>query len=346
MTLLRKEAITNLPRDAMPSDPALPGLVLLDPPIRLIHVAAPLLRDWLGPHARLLDGRVTVKRFVAGKRCIFELELTTAREKTSSVERRRLIGKIYAKDHGEKAYHALQALKSKAFAGGRFLIPEPLAYDSTWRLLLVSRAKGKSLRALLVTGSHVSRELKAAAEWLLQLHQCGIRIGRAYTTERQLHTLAMWKKSLTEVFPEAEPLMGNLLRQIAERKSALPPWKPAPTHRDFSPDHLIVDGDRITGLDFDEFCQYDPLFDVAHFQAHLRLLSLINFGALDRFDSWAQHFESCYLAGAQDYSADRVRFYEAIAYFKLAHIAAAVRPFPNWKHTTEALLGAANRLAE
>src|SRR5881628_1835001 len=71
---------------------------------------------------------------------------------------------------------------------------------------------------------------------------------------------------------------------------ALGGWTPVPTHRDFSPDHIVIDGDRITVLDLDEFCQYDPLLDVAHFVTHLRFLGLVSYGNLSRFDHLAARF--------------------------------------------------------
>lgn len=123
-----------------------------------------------------------------------------------------------------------------------------------------------------------------AAKWLLKLHSCGYAGGREYTFSRHLHTLKRWKRILTEIDPEYGCLFGEVLARVETRGLALPGWTPAPIHRDFSPDNLVVDRNKCTVLDLDEFCQYDPLFDVAHFATHVRFLGLSCFGALRRLD--------------------------------------------------------------
>src|SRR5256885_8313779 len=59
----------------VPDDAALPGVVFLHQPRRLVEVLSPLLTEGLDPGARLVDSRVAIHRYVPGKRCIFELEL-------------------------------------------------------------------------------------------------------------------------------------------------------------------------------------------------------------------------------------------------------------------------------
>ncbi|HEX2710753.1 MAG TPA: phosphotransferase, partial [Candidatus Acidoferrales bacterium] len=111
--------------------------------------------------------------------------------------------------------------------------------------------------------------------------------------------------------------MAALLARFEERGKELAGWTPGPIHRDFSPEHLVVHGDQFTGLDFDEFCQYDPLFDVAQFSAHLAFPGLTHFGTLDHFDTLAERFLAAYQACGGDYSQARLGLYKAIAYFKL-----------------------------
>jgi hypothetical protein len=166
-----------------------------------------------------------------------------------------------------------------------------LAYLPSHRLLLSSWTEGTPLGSLILDGVDGVPLVKAAAEWLLAFGQSGVRSARPYSLERHLRTLAAWKELLVEVFPEGE---------------------------------RIVDGDRTTGVDLDEFCQYDPLFDVAHFIAQLRFLGLAHFGRLDHFRSLAETFRVTYEAGASFLSEEKLRFYEAIAYFKLARFVSLV----------------------
>ncbi len=329
---------------AVPYDAALPGLALLHrPPAQVVEALSPLLANCLGPDAQFLDYRIDIRRYVPGKRCLFEIEVTIGHAADGAAERRCFIGKLYSGDQGANTYETLQQLWCHGFATGYFFVPQPLAYDPAWHLLILSSARGESLRALLLSQKDVSRAVDGAAKWLLKLHTCGFGGGRLYDLSRHLHTLALWKRYVTEVYPEAGRSFGDVLGRVEEQGSALAGWTPAPTHRDFSPDHLLVEGNQLTGLDFDEFCYYDPLFDVAHFIGHLRFLGLIYFGRLNQFDSLADRFQASYEAGAQDYSPARVCLYQAIAYLKLAHIAAVVRRPQAWEQIVGTLLREAQR---
>ena len=99
-------------------------------------------------------------------------------------------------------------------------------------------------------------------------------------------------------------------------------------------------------IDFDECRQYDPVFDVAHFLAHLRLLGLRYAGDLTRFDGLGEIFQTAYRAGARDFSEARVRFYQAAAYIKLAHIVAVVVRPAAWRDATEEFLRRAETALE
>jgi hypothetical protein len=302
-----------------------------------------LLANWLGPEAQLLESSAVPWRYVPGKRCNFQIELVIAPASGAAVERRRVVGKLYAKDCGAKVYRMLRDFRGHGFDRGRFLVPQPLAYDPRWKLLLLTWAEGDLLRSLLLGNAEVSGRIEEAADWLLRLHRSGVTTGRRLTLRRHLQTLAVQKQRVAEVYPESERLLGDVLRRIEERGGALSGWTPGPTHRDFSPDHLVFDGGHVTALDFDEFCQYDPMFDVAHFMAHLRLLGLRHFGAMNRFDSLAERFRASYQAGAPGYSAARLCLCQAIAYFKLAHILAVVVQPPGWKEAVDTFLRGAQQ---
>jgi Phosphotransferase enzyme family len=349
---------------AAPDDAALPGAVLLQQPRRLAEVLSPLLAEWLDPGTRLVDSRVAIRRHVPGKRCIFELELVLARGGADAAETRTVMGKLYAGGEGARVHDTLRRLWASGFSSGPLTVPRPLAYEPDWQLLLLSRATGTALRQLLLASpalpalqdrtealarasgrvsSHVSGLVERAAEWLMKLHTSAVTGGRRYTFDRHLHTLAHWQRRVTAVYPDATGPFGAVLARIEAQGRSLPAWEPAPTHRDFSPDHVVVDGVRLTALDFDEFCQYDPLFDVAHFVAHLRLLGLTSCGMVQRFDEMASRFKMAYEAQAKEYSAARVRLYEAIAYLKLAHIIACITRPRGWQQSVATLLREAQR---
>ena len=330
----------------LPFDPALPGTALLQNPAQLRAVLSHRLENWLGPGSSLFDARVAVRHFFPGKRCSAELELLVGPTRGAPAERRRVLGKFYSDDHGAGVYDALSELRRTGFDVGRFVVPRPLGYDVAHRLLLLEWTQGESLRARLAAAPPTREDVTDAAAWLLRLHTCGVTSGRQYTRTRHIETLTGWMQQLTARFPEGEQLLADVLAGIRERGQAHSDWQPGPTHRDFSPEHLVVSGDRVVGLDLDEFCQYDPLFDVAHFTAHLRFLGLTRFGTLQHFDPLIDDFIAAYRAGSVGDSAERRRLYEAIAFVKLGRFVVLVRSFPDWRQTLPVLLKHALQLVQ
>jgi Phosphotransferase enzyme family len=328
----------------VPVDAALPGSVLLQQPEQLVAVLSLLLAEWLGGDAQLMASRVAVRRYVPGRRCLVDLELVIHRDGVASAEGRSVVGKLYAGDEAARVYETLTQLWARGFGTGPYTVPQPLAYDPAWRLLLLSRASGRVLRELLLDAVNVSAAVDRAVAWLVKLHTCGLSGGRRYSFDRHLHTLGLWQGRLSDVYPDALQPFGSVLAQVARRGRDVAGWEPAPTHRDFSPDHLVIDEARVCGLDFDEFCQYDPLFDVAHFVAHLQFLGLTFYGALHRFDALATRFQAAYEARAREYSIERIRLYQAIAYLKLAYITACVTRPSDRAQVVATLLREAQRI--
>jgi len=319
-------------------DSALPGYALLRQDKLRTELISDLLRRWLHPQAELLESNAELRRHVPGKRCNFQIDLTILPAPGAPLERRRVVGKVYSRDQGARVYEALHEFRNQGFAGSPFLVPQPLAYDPRWKLLLLGWSEGELLRSLVLGGSDVSHRMEEAANWLLKFHQCGVTTGRRHTFRRHLETLKSQTQRLVNVHPELEGRLGSILCRIEERGEALSGWTAGPTHYDFSPDHVVFHEGRVTVIDFDEFRQYDPMFDVAHFRAQLCLLGLRYMGDVTRFNELCEPFQEAYRVGARDYSEARVRFYQAVAYIKMAHIVGVVARPPAWKEAIEVFL--------
>jgi phosphotransferase family enzyme len=328
------------------SDGALPALSLFERPAELIGILSSLLAERLGANRRVVDCCATVRRYVPGKRCIVLFEVRIESEESSTVESQNLIGKLYANGQGQKVFETLQELWSRGFADRKLTISEPLAYDPRWQLLLLGHSKGKLLRNLILAQPDLEQALEGAAEWLAKLHGCGIPRGRRYSLEGHLRTLGARTRELEQVSPDAARRYGEVLIGIERHAHDIEKRSAGPTHRDFSPDHLIVDGNRFTGLDFDEFCQYDPLFDVAHFIAHVGYLGLLHSGSLHQFDSLAARFCTAYKSCTRNRSFARLGLNLALAYLKLAQIVGLVTRPDNREEMMHALLAEAQQFSE
>ncbi len=344
MTLETTKHTTGVSEGA-PTDPALPGLSLLSRPAELMGLLSSLLTHWLGANRLILDCRVKLRRYVPGKRCILALELSVESKESGGVECRKLIGKVYGNDQGKKAYDTLRELRDHGFADGRLTVSEPLAYDPRWQLLLLDHSQGELLRNLILAQSDLEGALEGAAEWLVKLHGCKATGGRHYALQDHLGTLRVRQQALEQVSPNAASSFGAVLARIESRLNKITEqFLPGPTHHDFSPDHLLVDENRFAGLDFDEFRQYDPLFDVAHFMAHIGYLGLLDSGSLHRFNALAERFLAAYQRWNQ--SLGRLELYLALAYLKLAQIVALVTRPDDWREMTDTILAEAQRLSQ
>jgi Ser/Thr protein kinase RdoA (MazF antagonist) len=74
--------------------------------------------------------------------------------------------------------------------------------------------------------------------------------------------------------PELHEPVGRILARCERWASALPKSDSVVTHRDFYPDQLIVDGNRICLLDLDLCCLAPCGLDLGNFCAHLTEWSL------------------------------------------------------------------------
>lgn len=332
-------------RPSVPQDPALPGLALLRNQNKFTEALTPLLKGRFGNDIRLEQTRHSVRRHVLGKRCIVKLEVVLRSAPGAPVEQHRILAKYYSGDRGATVFENCQELWRRGFSIGNLRIAEPIAYHPRWQCLIVRWESGRTLRDFLLAGEDAGRALEGAASWLLKLHSCRFRGGRIYGYQRHFHTLGVWERNLVSAHRDLGAEFGNIRRLIKKELTKSKKGPRVPTHRDFSPEHLVVDEDRFVGLDFDEFCQYDPLFDVAHFIAHLRFLALTSFGALDYFDSQAARFEEAYASGSPSFSQARMRLMLAIAFLKLAYLEAVVHRMKDGKNIAFQLLEAANQFA-
>lgn len=326
-------------------DPTLPGLSLLHHAQRFNEALTPLLKGRFGNDVCLEQTRYSVRRHVPGKRCIVKLEVLMRSAPGAPAEQHWLLAKYYSGHHGATVFKNCQELWRRGFSIGELRIAEPIAYHRRWQVLFLGWESGRTIRDFLIAREDANRAIEGAATWLLKLHACRYRGGRIYGYQRHFHTLGVWERNLVSGHRDLAGEFGNIRKLIKRELAKCKKGPRVATHRDFSPEHLVVEEDRFVGLDFDEFCQYDPLFDVAHFIAHLRFLALTSFGALDHFDSQAARFEEVYASGSAVFSKPRMQLLLAIAFLKLAYLEAVVRRMKDGKEIVFKLLEAANQFA-
>ena len=273
--------LTSAPAD----EAALPSLPLLTDAAR----ARRLLEQWLRAAApayaglRLAGCTPRVVRSKPGNRCtiLYDLAYPPGVDGPSLV-----VAKAYRGDKGRNAWDGMRALWASPLAAGEVVtIAEPLAYLPELGVVVQGpvgeRQTLKQLvRAALASGaSGALAELDAAmdrtAAGLAALHTCGADYGEPVTVAGELAEVRGTLRALAAAVPELTDAATPLLATLAELATGKPPDPAAPSHGSFRPAQVLLDGDRVAFVDFDDACQAEPAMDLALFTSSVKGVGLV-----------------------------------------------------------------------
>lgn len=235
-------------------DPELPALALALDPIR---AQEELTR--LPALAGTAIEEIRVVRHKPGRRCLVAYDLGDAGTVYGKVQRRR---------YGKSGHRLLASLRAAGFDGEKdgIAVPEPLGVVGAFRMWLQREVAGQPCAELLHNAALGSRVAEAAHK----LHAAGV------TPERQEHgpeeELRILEECLGQVAAERPRLasrLGRLLDRCARAARGLARASRCGIHRDFYADQLLVDGPRLTLVDFDLYCLGDPALDAGNFLGHV-----------------------------------------------------------------------------
>ena len=230
-------------------------------------------------HARLRGIRVT--RHKPGRRCLVEYEVgleSPGRPRETLV----VLGKARVRGVDEKSYRVQRTLRETGFGGedGDPGVPETLGTVPEFHMWLQRKVGGKTSTGSLA-GSEGMRIARRIAELAHNLHQA--RVTPLRRPHEMCDELAILRERLSRVAGERPHLEARLWRVLGacERLGASVPGRvPCGIHRDFYPDQVLVDGDRLWLLDLDLYCEGDPALDIGNFLGHIEEQSLRTLGDL------------------------------------------------------------------
>ena len=241
--------------------------------------------------------KVLRKRLGSRQVIIYRLMLLNeANPKMSSVQ---LVGKRYANGaEGEKAFSLMQQLWRSGFGeGSRFKIPKPLCYLPEFKLLVQERAHGTLLPKYLGRGNDAGlARTKMVARWLAKLHQLeDIPTGIDFSAgdETSINNFAC---QVGQRHPCLAPRLQDLAASICERITYPQGLALRAVHGDFHPENIFVTQDRVTVIDFDNFCRSDPARDLGYIVAQMRAMAYFSTGLLQAADREIRAFLHVYLA--------------------------------------------------
>lgn len=188
----------------------------------------------------------------------------------------RLLGKVKARGLDRLAAPLLTALREAGFGDGSedgISVPEPLGQIAALHVWFQRLVPGVPVSIHL--GAPDGPELCGrAAEALVKLHQARVRPRREHRLADEREILATRLGRLAAARPTLEARLTRLLEACDRLLARLPFHEPRGLHRDFYPDQLLWNGERIYLLDLDLHAAGHPDLDAGNFLGHLEEGSL------------------------------------------------------------------------
>lgn len=274
-------------------DSGIPGIDRAMSPESMANVLAEFVSDDQAPPSSS-ELAITLLRLKRARRCLLRYDYVD----TKTLERfeASFIGKMRARGVDSKTFRLNQVLWNGAFgpsATDGIHVPEPVALLSEPAMYLLRTVHAPTLGTKLNTPDGEGYCYRAG-QALHKLHtQCPLP-SRRHTGSDELRILREKLAATCHELPALAPRIRNILSASEVLLSKIPDSTSVSLHRDFYPEQLLVDGDRIWLLDLDLNASGDPMLDVGNFIAHLHELSLRMYRHSYAFLSHEQAFNAGY----------------------------------------------------
>lgn len=258
-------------------------------------------------------------------RPVFRYRVNYTNSSTGVGFERILIGKADYRRGGESTYDFMRRLWSAGFADRPDMaIPEPVAYLDHLSLLLQTEAPGRCLYEWLDEPGAAVETARAAGVWLSRLHALTIDGDGRLPADHEDRKLAAYRVGLAEALPDRAARVGELTTRTLEglRPFGLEPV--VPTHGDYQPKNIYVDGSRVTVIDWDRGALAHPARDVGHFVGQSLTMSYAKTGTFGLVRPWNDAFLEGYGAGPPAEGA--LRAYVARTLLEVLYYKLVVKP--------------------
>jgi len=222
------------------------------------------LAGWEGAAVRA----IRAVRYKPGRRCLIEYDIELPSSELVS-----LVAKARARGADRATFDLLVELRRHGFderSADRISVPEPIALVPELGLWLQRKIAGVPATHDLAAANGVAlaRRLAEAAH---KLHRAAVPARREHTMADELRILHDCLHAVAAQRPAWAARLERLLAACARIAAAtpLPPSQRRGIHRDFYPDQVLVDGDRLYLLDFDLYCRGDPALDIGNCIGHI-----------------------------------------------------------------------------
>lgn len=210
--------------------------------------------------------------------------------------------KVYTDELGQYSFRSLSELWKDGFGHfSEFHVPEPLGFYGDENFLVMREVQGEPLAKMLSgTVDEITPAIRAAARWLVRLHASHIpsAIEESPCERIKIFKLSDMLAKASASYPEQAQLLLDLLQRVRRVAPTEPVLSLVPTHGQYTPANVFLNGAEVTVIDLDRICLSDPAKDVAMFVHRLRNILYKHSGDTERAEVLAAAFVSEYKSGA------------------------------------------------
>jgi phosphotransferase family enzyme len=220
------------------------------------------LAGWEGAAVRA----IRAVRYKPGRRCLIEYDIELPSSELVS-----LVAKARARGADRATFDLMRELRRRGFddhSADGISVPEPIAIIPELGLWLQRKIGGVQATHGLAAANGVALACRLA-EAAHKLHRAAVPARREHAMADELRILHDCLHALATQRPDWAPRLERLLAACARVAAATPLPEMRGIHRDFYPDQVMVDGDRLYLLDFDLYCRGDPALDIGNCIGHI-----------------------------------------------------------------------------
>lgn len=245
-----------------------------------------------------------------------------------------VLGKIRVKGMDRAAFETCVALRSAGFdERSAVAVPEPVWLVPELSMWLQRKVDGiPASKLLLGPGAEAVAIRIAEAAWAL--HRSALSSVRSHSVDDEVAVLEDRLEALASESAAWHRRVEHLLELSRVSCSNLNARPIATIHRDFYPEHVLVEGERLWIIDLDQWCFGDPALDIGNFVAHLEELALRKTGNPLRASPAVEALVGRYIELAGDSHRVAIDVYTALS---LARLVGISRDFEDRRELTSRL---------
>lgn len=261
-------------------------------------------------------------------RCVFDLAIKLDKQWRS------VIVKLFTVDRPD-VFSTLQRIYESGFGqGSEFVVPRPIAYLPSLKILIEEKVEGKRANETLIA-EDLSEQVEAverAGAWLAQFHTTAPKVGNQVGPKFLLEHSRKRADMVSEfggAFPsKCKLLMDKLEASLPEDGS----FQYCPGHGNYIPSHVLLDDHHTATIDFDGFDLVDPARDLAWFTISVERCGLKYHRPPNYFERLTKPFLLSYLQRGRKDASNNLPFYRGVEYLHRAKrdLYKRIPPAPSW----------------